>query len=107
MRYIITESQYKLLNENLSSEFRRRLPFENMMNDLEWGVLDDMSNICDYNSIGDFVSDACDNLVELSSDYFSNEYGKTMSPKDKDTLYYYFVDKFGKYLVKYYNTRCK
>ena len=42
MKYIITESQYVLLSESLSPEVRRRLPFKNMMNDLEYGILDEI-----------------------------------------------------------------
>ena len=106
MKYIITESQYNLLTEGLSVGLRRRLPFKNMMNDLEWGVLDEMYNICEYNSIGDFIADACNNLVELYSDYFINNFDETMSSKDRDTLYYYLVDEFGEYLVKYHKNKC-
>ena len=105
MKYIITESQYVLLTESLSPEVRRRLPFKNMMNDLEWGILDDME-ICEYDDIGEFVSNACDSLVNMYDDYFEQELNYTLNPEDKDSLYNYFVDKFGDYLVKYYKKMC-
>jgi len=105
MKYIITESQYVLLSESLSPEVRRRLPFKNMMNDLEWGILDDM-NPCDFHTIGDFVSEACDMLAEMYDVYFVNDFDLNISPKDRDSLYYYFMDKFGNYLVKYHKNKC-
>ena len=105
MKYIITESQYKLLTEDLSVEVRRRLPFKNLLNDLEWGILDEMDP-CEYGDIEYFIEDACDSLVEMCQDYFSNDFDFVLTPKDKDSLYNYFVDKFGKYLVEYYNKSC-
>jgi hypothetical protein len=105
MKYIITESQYVLLSESLSPEVRRRLPFKNMMNDLEWGILDEM-DICEYDDIGEFVSNACDSLVEMYHDYFVNDFDYVLKPEENDSLYYYFVDKFGDYLVKYHKNKC-
>lgn len=105
MKYIITESQYKLLTEDLSIDIRRRLPFKNMMNDLEWSILEGMSP-CEYDDIGEFVSHACDEMVNLYDDYFRYEHNKDMSPKDRDSLYYFFVDKFDKYLIDYHKKMC-
>lgn len=105
MKYIITESQYKLLTEELSVGVRRRIPFENLINDLEWGVLEHMSP-CEYNEIGDFIADACDGMVDLFADYSIDEYKKNLTPKDRDSLYHFFVDKFGDYLIKYHKQMC-
>jgi hypothetical protein len=105
MKYIITESQYSLLTESLSLNVRRRLPFKNLMNDMEWGVLDDIE-VCNYDDIGEFIGDACDSLVNLYDDYFSQELNYDLQSKDKDSLYYYFVDYFGDFLVKYYKNMC-
>jgi hypothetical protein len=105
MRYIITESQYKLLKESLPPEVRRRLPFKNLMNDMEWGVLDEL-NPCEYDDIGEFIGNACDSLVEMYHDYFVNDFDYVLRPKEKDILYYYFVDYFSDYLVKYYKNKC-
>ena len=105
MKYIITESQYVLLSESLSPEVRRRLPFKNMMNDLEYGILDEM-DVCEYDDIGEFVSNACDSLVEMYHDYFVNDFDYVLKPEEKDSLYYYFVDKFVNYLVKYHKNKC-
>jgi hypothetical protein len=105
MKYIITESQYNLLSESLSINVRRRFPFKNLMNDLEWGILDEL-NTCEYDDINEFVSNACDSLVELYHDYFVNDFDYVLKPKDRDSLYNYFVNKFGNYLVKYYKNKC-
>jgi hypothetical protein len=102
MKYIITESQYSLLTESLSPEVRRRFPFKSLMNDMEWGVLDDIK-VPDYNNIGDFIGDACDSLVNFYDNYFENEFDYALTSKDKDSLYYYFVDFFRDFLVRYYN----
>jgi hypothetical protein len=105
MKYIITESQYVLLSESLSPEVRRRLPFQNMKNDMEWGILDEMDICGDYDGVGDFIGEACDSLVEMYHDYFVNDFDYVLKPKDKDSLYYYFVDKFGNYIEKYFKDR--
>lgn len=75
------------------------------MNDMEWGVLDDM-DVCNYDDVGEFIGDACDSLVEMYHDYFVNDFDYVLQPKEKDTLYHYFVDNFRDYLVKYYKNMC-
>ena len=106
MKYVITESQYVLLTESLSPEVRRRLPFKNMMNDMEYGILDEIIVPCEYDGIGDFIEDACDSLVGLYDNYFEQELDYTLTPKDKDSLYFYFVDFFSDFLIKYYKNKC-
>jgi hypothetical protein len=105
MKYIITESQYNLLTESLSPEVRRRLPYKNLINDMEWAILDSM-NPCDYEDIGEYISNACDSLVEMYYDYFVNEFNYVLQPKEKDSLYYFFVDYFKKFLINYRKTHC-
>ncbi len=106
MKYIITESQYNLLTESLSPEVRRRIPFENLMNDMEYGVLDSM-NPCEYEDIGDYIADACDSMVEMCGDYFEQELDYSLQAKEKDSLYYFFVDYFREFLINYRKTNCK
>ena len=45
-----------------------------------------------------------ENVHLLKSDKIDFDY--VLTPKDKDSLYNYFVDKFGDYLVKYYKNKC-
>jgi hypothetical protein len=106
MKYIITETQYNLLTESLSIEVRRRLPHKNLMNDMEYSILDEMIDVCEYSDMGEFISDSCDSLVELYDNYFEQELDYNLRPEDKDSLYLYFVDFFGDFLVKYYNNKC-
>jgi hypothetical protein len=104
---MITESQYDLLTESLSTEVRRRLPYKNLMNDMEYGILDEMITPCEYDNMGEFVGDACDSLVEMYHDYFVNDFDYVLTSKDKDSLYYYFVDKFDKFLREYHHKICQ
>jgi hypothetical protein len=105
MKYIITESQYNLLTESLSLEVRRRLPFKNLMNDMEYGILNSM-NPCEYEDVGEYISNACDSLVEMYYDYFVYDFDYVLEPKEKDSLYYFFVDYFREFLMNYRKTNC-
>ena len=110
MKYIVTESQYKLLieydsnEEGMSSKLRRRLAglIQHAKDDLEWYVDDEMDP-CQYSSVGDFVAEACDFLKDL---YIDNIRDFKVSPKDNDALYHYFVDNYGGLLYKIYHKRC-
>jgi len=110
MKYIVTESQYKLLMESapnekgMSIKLRRRLAnsIQHAKDDLEWYVDDEMDP-CQYSSVGDFVAEACDFLKDL---YIDNIRDFKVSPKDNDVLYHYFVDNYGSLLYKIYHKRC-
>jgi hypothetical protein len=89
----------KDINESISTHLLRRLPFEGMKQDID-NLVDYEINPCEFSDIGDFVGEACDMLV--------NNYIEELevSPKEKDDLYIYFVDLFGKHLVNVYKKRC-
>ena len=57
-------------------------------------------NPCDYKTVGNFIVDVCD--------IFTYNFLEDMeaSANDKDSLYYYAVDVFGKYIAEIYNERC-
>lgn len=76
------------------------------MNDMEYGILDEMTDLCEYDDIGEFVSNACDSLVEMYHDYFVNAFDYVLTSKDKDSLYFYFVDFFKDFLIKYHKNNC-
>ena len=57
-----------------------------------------------YNNLGDFIADVCDNLVNNLIDSIPDY---TPTPKEKDDLYYYFVDKFSSKIKKEYNKTLK
>ena len=100
MKYIITESQrHTLLVETISPMIRRRLTFENMKNEVD-SIIEYELNPCDYKTVGNFIVDVCD--------IFTYNFLEDMeaSANDKDSLYYYAVDGFGKYLAEIYNEKC-
>jgi hypothetical protein len=100
MKYIITESQrHTLLVETLSPTIRRRLSFENMKDEMD-SIIEYHMIPCEFRDAGSFVAEACDMFV------YSYLEDLESSSKDKDGLYYYAVDVFGKYLAEIYNEKC-
>jgi hypothetical protein len=100
MKYIITESQYKTaLMESLPSYIRRRLNFDNVKEDID-SILEYHVFACESNDAGEFVSEICD--------WLTNQYLEdlTVTPKDKDGLYYFFVDLLSDYLVNIHKKKC-
>lgn len=100
MKYIITESQRQtLLMETVSPQLRRRLNYDIMKDEMD-SIIEYHMIPCEFRDAGSFVAEACDmftyNFLE----------DLDVSSKDKDGLYYYAVDVFGKYLVEVYNEKC-
>jgi hypothetical protein len=91
----------KEIKESLSPSVRRRLSFDGYKESLDI-LMEYTLNPCSFDSVGNFIGEVCDimvyNLVE--------DLGEEVSPRDKDKLYYYFVDTFGEYIAKYYNKHC-
>jgi hypothetical protein len=91
----------KGLRESLSPSVRRRLSFDEYKESLD-NLMEDSLNPCSFDNVGEFISEVCDimvyNLVE--------DLGEEVSPRDKDNLYYYFVDTFGEYIANYYKKEC-
>jgi hypothetical protein len=113
MKYIVTELQYNLLVESLDKHFRvndftprfvRRLVpmLKTVQDDLDWGVIDN-SYPCEFDSVGEFIEESCDMLKDIYIDSISDI---KVDSKDKDELYYYFLDRFSPYLHKVYHQRC-
>ena len=87
------------MNQSLSPHIRRRLSFENMKEEMD-NIIDYSLNPCGFDDASEFVAEACDWMVNNYTEEIS------ISPKDKDILYFFFVDKFGKYLYGVYNENC-
>jgi len=85
----------KSINENLSNFLKRRISFDVLKDELD-SVIDYSVNPYTYLNGGDFVADVCDILVDNMTENFET------TPKDKDSLYHYFIDTFGKYILKKY-----
>ena len=100
MKYIITESQrHTLLVETISPQLRRRLNYDIMKDEMD-SIIEYHMIPCEFRDAGSFVAEACDMFV------YSYLEDLEASSKDKDGLYYYAVDVFGKYLVEVYNEKC-
>jgi hypothetical protein len=94
----------KNLLENISPEIRRRLgnlKFEKIKNELFVYRFEP----CDYEDVGEWVGDVCDFLKNTVIERIELD-DIEVTPKEKDTLYYYFVDTYGKLLVDYYKQEC-
>ena len=93
------------LMENVSPEVRRRIDSENL-NDLIDDIIEYELNACEY-PVGEFVAEACDLAVNNIVDYVVNNTSlQKVTFKDRDSLYYFFVDTFGDYLSNYHRKTC-
>ncbi len=93
--------------DKLDSRVLRRLNDDDLEYEFNFLLDEDMSGVgfnpCDYDYVGYFVEDVCE---ELRGSYLDNIEIKT-DPKTSDVLYYYLIDKFGDRLVKIYdNKKC-
>lgn len=92
---------------NLAPHLRRRLNPEHLKHVLNTIIEYDYDfTPCSYDNVGEFVSEICDTLKDVFLDNISTEFPVEITPKDKDDVYYYFVDLFGKYLVKEHKKLC-
>lgn len=87
------------INEDISQRLKRRITTYDFSEELK-NVLDYEINAYMYSKAGYFISDVCDNLVNNLIDSIP-DYSPT--PKEKDDLYYYFVDQFSDAIETEYN----
>ena len=102
-RSLTTES--KTILETFSPQLRRRISFNTLKSELD-NVFDYEINICLYPNVGELISEVVDLLSVNIFDSLFNEINFTPTPKEKDTLYYYLVDVFSKYISKKYKEEC-
>lgn len=94
------------LTEQISLELRRRLDLDRLKHVLD-AIIDYEINTCSFDEVGEYVSEVCDMLKDVIIDNVEADTQlKKISPKDRDSLYYFLVDTFGEYLVKYYKKQC-
>ena len=89
------------LNENIPTKLKRRLNYDTLKSDIQ-NIIEYELNIHLINDVVDCVIAACDWEVNNISDDMFNEYNITLEPKEKDKLYYFLVDNFGKMISEYY-----
>jgi uncharacterized protein YbgA (DUF1722 family) len=106
MKIVITERQEDLLMENIPIAFRRRYDYNVIKNHLEFFILEN-NNACEYDSIGNFISDICDMMVQDLIDDFYQSTSEDVDNKTKDDLYNFMVHNFGYYLRNFYDKQCQ
>ena len=105
MKIIITERQEDLLKEGLPITLRRRFNFKMIKDHLDFTVLESI-NPCDYNTVGDFIGEMCDMMVDDILEDYEYETGQSVGSKIKDDLYYFMTDNFADYLQEIYDKQC-
>lgn len=91
--------------ENLPSSMRRRFNFKMIKDHLDFTILESI-NPCDYNTVGDFIGEMCDMMVDDILEDYEYETGQSVGSKVKDDFYYFMVDNFADYLQEFYDKQC-
>jgi len=105
MKIIITERQNNLLKEDLPIQVRRRVNYNMIKDHLDFSILESV-NPCDYNTVGDFIGEMCDMMVDDILEDYEYETGLKVSPKEKDDFFYFLTDNFADYLQEFYDKQC-
>jgi hypothetical protein len=96
----------KQILETLSPQIRRRLSNLNLSNEIDNIIDYEIGYPCDISPASEFVTETCDMLVQNIMYWLEDEYNFGLTPKDKDTLYHYFVDTFGDNIYQRYSKMC-
>jgi len=89
------------LSESISIYVKRRLNDDEMLDELNY-LLDYQINLSAFNNLGECISEICEILNNNFIDYIQNETNVKLSFKEKDSLYFYFVEKCKDYITKKY-----
>jgi hypothetical protein len=96
----------KQILETLSPQIRRRLSNLSLSQEIDNIIDYEIGYPCDISSASEFVGEVCDMLVQNIMSWLDDEHNFGLTPKDKDTLYYYFVDTFGDNIYERYGKMC-
>ena len=96
----------KQILETLSPQIRRRLSNLNLSNEIDNIIDYEIGYPCNISPASEFVTEVCDMLVQNIMYWLEDEYNFGLTPKDKDTLYHYFVDTFGDNIYQRYSKMC-
>lgn len=109
MKYIITESQYKVLTESNYLGLKRRLTYD-VMEPLIWNAELDFPQLCDdfgdeFEFADNVISRAVDNFLTVDEkfmDSLGDEYDEIY-----DFVHDWTKDHFGEYLLDIYRNTCE
>ena len=96
----------KQILETLSPQIRRRLSNLSLSQEIDNIIDYEIGNPCNISPTSEFVAEVCDMLVQNIMSWLDDEHNFGLTPKDKDTLYYYFVDTFGDNIYERYGKMC-
>ena len=91
------------LSESMSPHVKRRLTDSEILDEIT-AIMDYDLDISLFDSVSDCIEEVCDTLNEKFLDYLKDETSRQVSLKEKDELYWYFVNRFGKYIEKQYES---
>lgn len=97
----------KIINENLSTFIRRRLSGI----DFDRAILDvieyEIGSPCDFaSSASEFAMEVSDMLCNNIYEDFEYEYEYKFTPKEKDSMFHFVFDNYGKYAYNHYKNHC-
>jgi len=105
MRSYLDYSQDKFskesVNEDIAIALRRRLNFDEFITEVDF-IIEHEITPCGFDNPQDFIETVCDYMKDSVSENFSYD----LTPKEKDELYFRFVDIFGEYLLNNYKKNC-
>jgi hypothetical protein len=91
----------KSVNEDIATALRRRLNFDEFITYVDF-IIDNEITPCGFDNSQDFIETVCDYMKDSVTENFSN----SLTPKEKDEVYFRFVDIFGEYLLNNYRKNC-
>jgi hypothetical protein len=90
-----------IINEDIATALRRRLNFDEFITYVDF-IIDNEITPCGFDNSQDFIETVCDYMKDSVTENFSN----SLTPKEKDEVYFRFVDIFGEYLLNNYRKNC-
>jgi hypothetical protein len=89
------------LSESMATHVKRRITDGEILDELNT-ILDYDFYLSDFEDVTDCVEEVCNSLNEKILDYIWEETGRKVSLKEKDELYWYFFNKFKRYIARRY-----
>jgi hypothetical protein len=90
-----------IINEDIATALRRRLNFDEFITYIDFMIENEITP-CGFDNSQDFIETVCDYMKDSVLENFSN----SLTPKEKDEVYFRFVDIFGEYLLNNYRKNC-